>query len=333
MTVGQCILSDEHFCWRCEKAGGIKVKVRVLGAAAGGGYPQWNCNHPNSARARAHDANAKPRTQSSIALSADGNRWVIFNASPDLRQQINDNAILHPKGSLRGSPINALVLTNADVDHIAGLLNLRESQPLHLYGTRRVLDVLAANPIFNVLNPQFVTRNALELDRPTMLLAADDEPLGIVIVPFAVPGKVALWLEDPNSGPNFGTVEEDTIALEVRNGDGATCFYYIPACAEMPASLAKRLRGVPLVLFDGTLWSDDEMIQSNVGVKTGRRMGHMSIADDDGTLKAFSNLGVKRKIFIHINTTNPVLLEDSPERATAKAHGWEVAYDGMEIIV
>lgn len=307
------------------------MKVRVLGAAAGGGYPQWNCNHPNSRRARSEDPAAAPRTQSSIAVSADGERWAVFNASPDLRQQINDNAVLQPKAALRSSPINAVLLTNADVDHIAGLLNLRESQALNLYGTRRVLDVLAANPVFGVLNPDFVSRHALALEQPTDVLCPDGTTSGVTVVPFAVPGKVALWLEDPRSGPDFGTVEEDTIALDVRDAAGRTRFFYMPACARMTEELAARLRGAPLVFFDGTLWRDDEMIRSEVGVKTGKRMGHMSVSGEDGTLAAFAPLGVVRKIFIHINTTNPMLLDDSAERAEASAQGWEVAYDGMDL--
>ena len=307
------------------------MRVRVLGSAAGGGYPQWNCNHPNSRRARENDPAAIPRTQSSIAVSADGDNWFLCNASPDLRHQINSNDILHPKKALRDSPIQGAVLTNADVDHIAGLLNLRESQPLNLYATQRVLGVLAANSVFNVLNPQFVKRIPFHLDQPTELALADGRPSGVVVVPFAVPGKVALWLEDESKGPNFGSVAEDTIALEVRDGDGATRFFYVPGCAHMPPELAGRLKGAPLVLFDGTLWRDDEMIVSKVGVKTGNRMGHMSLSGDDGTLAAFADLDVTRKVFIHINTTNPVLLEDSPERRAVNDAGWEVSYDGMEI--
>jgi len=309
------------------------MHILVLGSAAGGGFPQWNCNHPNSRRARMHEPNAKPRTQSSIAVSNDGKRWFLFNASPDLRQQINDNPLLHPQQGLRHSPIQGVVLTNADVDHITGLLTLRESQPLHLYGTQRVQAVLAANAIFNVLNPEFVKREAIALNQPTELQNVDGSGSGIHIVAFPVPGKVALWLEDATKGPNFGSVEEDTVALEVRNGSGKTLFFYIPGCASMPPELNNRLRGAPLVLFDGTLWNDDEMIRDKVGVKTGKRMGHMSVGDGDGTIAAFRDLGVKRKIFIHINTTNPILLEDSPERAACTAAGWEVAYDGMEITV
>ena len=306
------------------------MRIRVLGSAAGGGFPQWNCNHPNSRRARTGDPAAKRRTQSSIAISADGRRWFLCNASPDLRQQILDNDVLHPRDGLRNSPIQGVVLTNADVDHIAGLLTLRESQPLAVYGTARVLAVLAANNVFNVLNPELVARRPLALDAPNRLVCPDGNDSGLEVVPFPVPGKVALWLEDASKGANFGTVAEDTVALEIRE-DGATKAFYVPGCASMPPELAERLRGAPLVFFDGTLWTDDEMIRGHVGVKTGQRMGHMSVSGADGTIAAFAGLDVTRKVFIHINTTNPILLDDSAERAKAEAAGWEVSYDGMEV--
>ncbi len=306
------------------------MRIQVLGAAAGGGYPQWNCNHPNSRKARNGEAQA--RTQSSIAVSADGTHWFLCNASPDLRRQIELTPALQPPagGALRCSPIQGAVLTNADVDHVAGLLNLRESQPLSLYGTQRVLDVLAANSIFNVLNPQFVRRVPMQLESPLALQLPDGSPAGLEVVPFAVPGKVALWLEDPARGKNLGTEAGDTIALEVRAAGGEH-FYYVPGCAELPATLAERLRGAPLVFFDGTLWQDDEMIRDGVGVKTGARMGHISLSGPNGTLQAFAGLDVARKILIHINTTNPVLLEHSPERREVEQAGWEVSYDGMVI--
>lgn len=307
------------------------MHIRVLGAGAGGGFPQWNCNHANSRRARAGDPLAPPRTQSSIAVSGDGERWFLFNASPDLRQQINDNPVLHPREGLRHSPIQGVVLTNADVDHVTGLLTLRESQPFVLHATGRVLAVVGANSIFNVLNPTFVQRQAFVLEQALMLKHLDGSASGIEIIPFAVPGKVALWLEDVNKGANFGSVEEDTIALEVRDSAGQTRFFYIPGCASMPASLSERLRGAPLVFFDGTLWVDDEMIREGVGIKTGQRMGHMSNSGPDGVIAAFAPLEVARKVFIHINTTNPILIADTPERRIAEAAGWEVAYDGMDL--
>ena len=305
--------------------------IRVLGAAAGGGYPQWNCNHPNSRRARRDDPAAPPRTQSSIAISADGEDWYLFNASPDLRQQINDNDILHPGKDLRHSPIMGAVLTNADVDHVAGLLNLRESQPLRIYATQRVLDVLQANTIFNVLNPKFVSREPMTLNEPLELQKPDGSSMNIDITPFAVPGKVALWLEDESKGKDFGSVEEDTIALHVRDRNGDKSFYYMPACARVTPELAECIRGADLIFFDGTLWVDDEMIRDGVGIKTGQRMGHISVSGEDGTLAALKDLDIKRKIFIHVNTTNPILFANSEERRTVEDAGWEVSYDGMDI--
>src|SRR6056300_865974 len=164
--------------------------IRVLGAAAGGGYPQWNCNHPNSRLARNKDPNAIARTQSSIAVSLDKKRWFIFNASPDLRQQLWNNPELmpSPEDPLRYSPIMGVLLTNADVDHTAGLINLRELQ---------------SNTIFNVLNPKFVKRNPIKLNEPIPLKYTDDQESGITVTPFAVPGKVALWLEDESKGSDF----------------------------------------------------------------------------------------------------------------------------------
>jgi len=307
------------------------LHVLVLGAAAGGGFPQWNCNDAMAQRARGGDPAVRPLTQSSIAASADGKRWAVFNASPDLRQQINQRRQLQPAtdAPLRSSPIAAVVLTNADVDHIAGLLNLRESQPLALYGHARVQHVLARNSVFNVLNPDFVARRTLPLEESVSLADQAGMPLGITVGAFAVPGKVALWLEDPNA-PGLGTVEGDTVGLQIA-AEGSPPLFYIPGCSAMPDRLAARLGGAALVFFDGTLWRDDEMIAAGVGTKTGQRMGHMSCSGPDGTISAFSGLGIGRKIFIHINNTNPLLIAGSPERQEAESAGWEIAYDGMEV--
>lgn len=311
----------------------MTMQIRVLGSAAGGGYPQWNCNHPNSRRARLHDPAAPARTQSSIAVSADGRRWLLCNASPDLRQQINDNAVLQPAadGPLRASPIQAVVLTNADVDHVTGLLTLRESQAFGLHATRRVLDVLAANSIFNVLNPAFVQRMPFELDSAFEPRCPDGQTLGLRVTAFAVPGKVALWLEDTKKGVDIGAIGEDTVALEIEELATGRCFFYIPGCARMTPALAARLRGAALVFFDGTLWVDDEMIRDGVGVKTGTRMGHLSVSGPEGTIAAFAGLDVARKIFIHINTTNAILIAGTAERQAVEQAGWEVACDGMHV--
>jgi len=309
------------------------MRVLVLGSAAGGGFPQWNCNCRVCRAARDGDGRALARTQSSLAVSADGERWVLLNASPDLRQQITDNRPLHPRTQARHSPIAAVVLTNADVDHIAGLLTLRESQPFVLYASGRVHDALDANPIFRILNPQFVRREALPLGQPLALQDSDGEEIGLTVEPFAVPGKIALYLEDPDAGDNFGTREGDTIGLCVSQPAAGKRFFYIPGCAALDAPLAERLAGAPLVFFDGTLFENREMVTGGLGHKTGARMGHLNVSGPDGSMAAFEGLGVGRRIYIHINNSNPVLLEDSPERAAVEAAGWEVAYDGQEIVL
>lgn len=311
----------------------MALQIRVLGAAAGGGYPQWNCNHPNSRRARAGDPLASARTQSSIAVSTDGVHWLLCNASPDLRQQINENAVLQPvsDGPLRASPIKAVILTNADVDHVTGLLTLRESQAFSLYATPRVLGVLAANSIFNVLNTTLVERIGVTLNEAFEPRRPDGTGLGLTVTMFAVPGKVALWLEDTSKPVDVGAITEDTVALEICETSTAKKFFYVPGCARMTEELAARLRGAALVFFDGTLWVDDEMIRDGVGVKTGQRMGHLSVSGDSGTMAAFESLAVQRKIFIHINTTNPILIEGTAARQAVTAAGWEVAKDGMHV--
>ncbi len=300
----------------------MTMRIIVLGAAAGGGFPQWNSACPVGRRAWARDPAARWRTQSSLAVSGDGEDWVLLNASPDLRQQILNTPALHPKQQPRHSPIRAVVLTNGDVDHVAGLLNLRESQPFTLYATAAILNVLDRNPIFSVLNPDHVRRQRLMLDEPLAI------ETGLTITPFAVPGKVALYLEDERLA--IGAETEDTIGLEIRDQAGGR-FFFIPGCARLAPALRARLQGAPLVFFDGTLWTDDEMIQSGTGSKTGARMGHMSVSGPEGSMAAFADLGIARKIFLHINNTNPILLDDSPERAAVHAAGWEVAYDGMEV--
>ncbi len=306
------------------------LRVIVLGAAAGGGFPQWNCACDNCRAAMAHDVAAQ--TQSSLAVSGDGERWFLLNASPDLRQQIIQTPALHPRpaqGGLRHSPIVGAVLTNADVDHVAGLLTLRESQPLAVYGTARVLGVLAANSIFNVLNPAFVERRTMVLDAPQELRLRDGTPSGLSVEAFSVPGKIALWLEDPSLA-NFGSVAEDTIGLRISDDEGRSVFY-VPGCASMTPDLAERLRGAEAVFFDGTTFTDDEMIATGMGSKTAARMGHMAMSGPDGSMEALAPLGIGRRFYIHINNSNPALVPGSPQRATVEAAGWQVAHDGLEI--
>lgn len=306
------------------------MRILVLGAGAGGGFPQWNCNCPNCRRSRSGDRNAMPRTQSSLAVSADGEKWVLLNVSPDINAQMRANAPLLPAADCqRGSPIAAAVLTNADVDHIAGLLTLREAHAFSIHASGRVLDVLSRNAVFNVVNPQRAPRRPLELEHRSAILDGEGRPTGLWVTAFSVPGKIALWLEDPDA-PDFGSVPEDTVGLKIED-EGGKAFFYIPGCASLPPALAERLRGAALVFFDGTTWTDHEMVELGLGDKTATRMGHMSMTGEAGSIAAFAPLDVRRRIFVHINNTNPVLLTDSRERAAAVEAGWEIGFDGMEI--
>jgi len=275
-----------------------------------------------------------PRSQASVAVSADGRQWVLLNAAPDLRQQINDTPELYPDPNEgpRNSPIKAVVLTNGDVDAIAGLLCLREGQPFTIYGTARVLDVLASNSVFDVLDARLVKRVVMAYDRP-FTVEGPAGPVGMTIEPFPVPGKVPLYLEDEKAGAGFGTQEGDTTGLKVTDAASGHYFFYIPGCAKLDDALRARIKGAPLLFFDGTLYTNDEMIAQGLLNKTGDRMGHMNMSGSAGSIEQIAPLGIGRKIFIHINNSNPALREDSPERAAIERAGWEVSYDGMEVRV
>lgn len=309
------------------------LNIVILGAGAGGGVPQWNCNCDVCIRARSGGGGVGTRTQSSIAVSADGSNWCIFNCSPDIRQQIFDTPRLHPRSGFgrRDTPISSIVLTNGDVDHIAGLLVLREKQAFELFATPAIHSVLEANPIFNVLDPEFVTRSLLPLGKEIEVAP------GLRVEAFSVPGKVALFMEDTARGADgelaIGAETEDTIGLRISGAATRESFFYIPGCAAMTVALKERLRGAPLVMFDGTVWENDEMLTHGVGKKTGARMGHMSMSGEAGSLAAFGGLDVGRKIYVHLNNTNPVLIDGSAERKAVEAAGWDVAHDGMEIVI
>lgn len=308
------------------------MHIRILGSGAGGGFPQWNCACPNCEAVRKGAPGFSRRTQSSLAVSRDGRDWVLLNASPDLREQIAAAPQLNPdrERGLRHSPIKAAVLTNGDVDHVTGLIHLREMQPFTVYATDRVHGVLAGNSVFNILAKDVVPRRALTLDQPAPI-AGPDGDLGLTVTAFAVPGKIALYLEDASKGAALGTEIGDTIGLEIRDPATGAAFFYIPGCARLDDALRKRLRNAKLTFFDGTLFTDDEMIRLGLMQKTGDRMGHISISGPAGSIAAFAPLDVGRKIYVHINNSNPVLDEKSPERKTAEAAGWEIGYDGMEV--
>jgi len=299
------------------------LRIIVLGAAAGGGVPQWNCGCAVCSAAR----NGQPElrsTQASVAVSADGEHWFLINASPDIRQQITDTPALHPKGGkLRHSPIAGVILTNGEVDAVAGLLSLREGWPFGIYAHERVHSILRSNSIFNVLNPDLVKRIPVAMDVAFEPLLPDGTPSGLVVEAFEAPGKAAWYLEgisDEQPG--------DTLGLTIRDRADGDSLVFLAACARVTPEVEARLRDVPLVFFDGTLWRDDEMIAQGLSKKTGQRMGHIAM---EATIPALSDSGIGRKVFLHINNSNPALLPGSPERQQAEAAGWLIPSDGMEI--
>ncbi|GJD89756.1 Coenzyme PQQ synthesis protein B [Methylobacterium hispanicum] len=297
------------------------MRVVILGSAAGGGLPQWNCRCPICTLARTEPHRVRPRTQSSIAVSPNGTDWLLVNASPDIRQQLFDNPAMHPQAGLRHSPIKAVLLTNGDVDHVAGLLTLREGQTFTLYGTAGILDSVNANRVFDVMAEGVVAREPIAMERTFAPLP------GLTVTLFPVPGKVPLWLEDETM--EIGAETETTVGAMIEaNGRRLA---YIPGCARVTDKLKERIAGVDALLFDGTVLHDDDMIRAGVGTKTGWRMGHVPMRGEGGSVEALAEVALGRRVFVHINNTNPVLVEDSPERAAVEAAGWTVAHDGLTL--
>jgi pyrroloquinoline quinone biosynthesis protein B len=306
------------------------LRVVVLGAAAGGGVPQWNCGCAVCLKARTDQPELRS-TQASVAVSADGDHWFLINASPDLRQQLIATPQLHPKaGKLRHSPISGVILTNGEIDAVAGLLSMREGSPFAIYAHAKVLSILRANSIFNVLNEKNVRRLPIDVNEAFEPALPDGSPSGIEILPFAVPGKSAWYLEG-KTHPGGDAGDGDTLGLRIGEKAGAKYFYFIAACAGVTDDLKSRLAGAPLVFFDGTVWRDDELILAGLGNKTGQGMGHIAMSGSAGAIAALADLDIGQKVFLHINNSNPALLHDSAERKTAERAGWQIPADGTEI--
>lgn len=301
-----------------------RLSATVLGSAAGGGYPQWNCRCTACQLVWGGDARVKRRTQTSIAISADRTQWTLLNASPDLREQIIANRVLHPLGATRTSPITDVVLTGGEIDQIAGLLSLRERQPFRLHATDATLAILKDNPIFSVLDDKLVERRRVSVDSGFSLCG------GLRATVFPVPGKVPLFLEQEET--DIGIRNGAAVGVEIEADAASARLVFVPAAAAMTAELHRRLARADVILFDGTLFTDDEMICTGTGTKSGRRMGHMPIDGLDGSLEALRHVSARR-IFIHINNTNPILIQDSPAYQAVRSAGWEIAEDGQEIVL
>ena len=300
--------------------------VRVLGSAAGGGFPQWNCGCSNCVGVRSGKIRALPRTQESVAVSADGNAWFLLNASPEIRQQIEAFPGLHPR-ALRDTPIAGIVLTNGDLDHCLGLLSLRESQPLVVYATERVRrGFCEQNRLYRTLErfERQVTWHTLELGAERPLLAAGRES-GLSVKALPVPGKSPLHLAELGAEPG------DNVGLRIAQPQGGAVLAYLPAVAAPASQVTEAMDGASAVFFDGTFFSNDELTGKGVGTRDAADMSHWPLGGEQGSLQFLQKSAVKRRIFIHINNTNPILRDDSSERALVTIAGMEVAFDGMDL--
>jgi pyrroloquinoline quinone biosynthesis protein B len=297
------------------------VRVHILGSAAGGGFPQWNCNCLNCCGLRTGLLRAKARTQCSVAISASGSRWSLLNASPDLRTQILSFSDLLPKSLPRGSAIDAVLLSDAELDHVTGLLSLREAHPVRLYCTRQVFDwIFVSNPIFGALNQPDRFRWMKVEDRKVETIGND-----LAYEAFFICGKVPTYV---NTAPgNYGGA---VVAYKVIDLCTSSSLLYVPAIKQIDEQFIAAAAQCDCLLFDGSFWSENELELCGVGTRTASDMGHIPISGPTGSLARLSDLPIK-KIYTHVNNTNPILDETSAERREVEKAGWKVAEDGLEL--
>jgi pyrroloquinoline quinone biosynthesis protein B len=312
--------------------------VKILGSAAGGGFPQWNCACPNCRALRAATFLGKARTQTQIAISADGSSWFLLGASPDLRAQIEATPELQPRGesnnAVRQSPIAGVVLANADVDHALGLLLLRELQPLRVYATESVHRILREdNSMFAMLervpNQVTWTNFAPGTSFPLCTPAGQDSGVHCRALSLGTrfPAYVSnsWWSELKAADASLGLI------VESPSGKRLACMTAIP---EITDALLHELESADVILFDGTFWSDDELIRMQGpghNAQTAHQMGHVPISSSEGSLVKLARLRRQRRIYVHINNTNPMLNEDGPEHRQVREAGWEIAEDGWQL--
>lgn len=299
--------------------------IHVLGSAAGGGFPQWNCNCPNCHGVRTGTIQAKARTQSSIAISENGIDWVLLNASPDIRQQLFDFKAAQPARKLRDTGIRDVILMDSQLDHTTGLLTLREGCPIKVWCTDMVYqDLTTGFPVFNMLKHWNGGLQYQQIDPKQAFKIAGFEDLEFMplIIQSAAP-PYSPHRHDPHEG--------DNIALIIRDHKTQKQLFYAPGLGKIDEQIMQIMRDSDCVMIDGTLWTDDEMQNTGVGSKTGREMGHLYISGEGGSLSYLNQLSRPKKVLIHINNTNPILDENSAQCAELKAHSVEVAFDGMQI--
>jgi pyrroloquinoline quinone biosynthesis protein B len=299
------------------------MRIQILGSAAGGRFPQWNCGCGNCLAVRQGKFSGKPRTQAQLALSADGSSWFLAGACPDIPAQIEETPELHPR-ALRDSPIAGVVLTSADLDHVAGLLLLRELQPLRVYAAPSVLRILREeNSMFGMLNrtePQVVWTAAMP-DAPFPLLTLDGKYSGLQCAVHPLSGRYPKYVKSTNLAAN-----EATAAVFFESAGKRVA--YLPAVGGLSAALLEKINRVDLLLFDGTFWSDDELIRVQGSGETAHSMGHIPVEE---TLHLLKSIKAGRKMFVHLNNTNPILNGTSPEHKAVRSAGWDVAEDHWQV--
>jgi pyrroloquinoline quinone biosynthesis protein B len=301
--------------------------IRVLGSAAGGGFPQWNCGCPNCRGVRGGELKARARTQESIAVSADGDNWFLLNASPEIRAQIEGFARLHPRGP-RDSPIAGILITNGDLDHCLGLLSLRESHPLQIYATAQVRRGFTESNAFYATLERFpgqTTWRTLVPGEEQELKFLDGRTSGLDVQTLSVPGQPPLHLRG-----RFAPGPEDNVAFRIRDRANGRAMIYMSGVAAVTPAVLAGIEGTQCVFFDGTFWAADELIALGLGDKRAEDMAHLPIGGAAGSLAQLANIKAPRRFYIHINNTNPILREDSAEHAAVEAAGWRVAHDGLE---
>jgi len=311
------------------------MRMKILGSAAGGGFPQWNCACPNCRQLRAGTFQGKPRNQAQLAISSDGNSWFLLGASPDLRSQIEGNTELHPLEGVRQSPIAGIVLGNADVDHVLGLLLLRELQPLRVHATESVrLILMEDNSMFAMLQrvPDQVTWTTFTPGTSFPLLNASGKDSGLRCRALSLGTHYPAYVS-PQRQRELNSQEASLgLIVESKTVESASGkrLAYMPAVPQIDDALLAEFDSADVLLFDGTFWSDDELIRIQGSGQTALQMGHVPVSSAEGSLHKLAGLRRPRKIYIHINNTNPMLNEAGPEYAQVRETGWEIAEDGWQ---
>ena len=304
------------------------MRVKILGSAAGGGFPQWNCACSNCKRIRDGTLHGSARTQVQVAVSSDNSNWYLLGASPDLPKQIEGFPKLHPSSKSRETPIAALVLPGGDLDQVLGLILLRESQPLRAYATAAIRKIIMENNIIFAMVKRQISWDDMFPGREFELVSVGGTNSGIRCLPFALTGNYPHYVNQQQAASL--PADQAVLGLRLQHSSGVGTVVYMPGMPSIEQSWLEHLENCDLLLIDGTFWTDDELIRIQGSGRTARQMGHLPLSGPGGSLEHLSQLRRPRKIYIHVNNTNPILDEDSPEYQQVRQAGWEIAHDGAE---